>query len=316
MKTFRTLSCKVTGYRKKAAGKPCEDALKVVKGGKYTVIAAADGHGDSRCIFADVGAAIAVKSACDIITGYTRKLNKRDLPSEFWNSQRQEIAADIVRRYAELCLADYENKFANKLSSAEKEMVEEYIIEFNKKSEAVLSPNEIREKYARRKTAKDSLEKVLYLYGTTLRASLVCDEYVFSLAIGDGDTVMLTDRGIRWLIPKSPAYETSTYSMCDDFSSILSEFMFSYGELKSGVRAGISENSHDMKMIVLCTDGFRNSFFDDGDFVLKLEDIYASVCKKGTRPLSRPMKRLFARLSRQSVYQDDISAVFGAFFDC
>ena len=313
MRTFRTASCKITGYRKKNEGKPCEDAIKVLKSGAFTVMAAADGHGDSRCLLADVGSAIAVKSACEALSEYGRHLGKTD-PSNYWNSIRNEVAMATVKKFARMCLGDYEGRF-DTLSRDEAGELLWYIDSFGEKSPSGLTPTQAREKYAKSKLLQGKLEKILYLYGTTLRASIVGKGYVFSMAIGDGDTVMLTSRGIRWIIPKSPAYETGTYSMCDDFSVIMSEFLFSYIELDNNDAAGVSRNSYNMKLIMLSTDGFRNSFMADEDFCNKIEEIHQLICTRGIQKLSRPLKRLFCRLTRESLYQDDISAVIGAFFD-
>lgn len=313
MRTFRTVSCRVTGYRKKNEGKPCEDATKVLKTGRFTVISAADGHGDRRCVLANIGSQFAVKSACEVLGGYGKQMGKLP-PSEYWNFRREEIAGNIVKEYARLCVEDYRKRFTL-LSNEEASELFEYINGFDRKEQEALTSEQIREKYAKRKLLNERVEKILYLYGTTLRASVVGDKYVFSIAIGDGDTVMVTDGGVKWLIPKSAAYENTTYSMCDDFSHILSEFVFSYTELSQGEKRGISDNSYNMKMLVLSTDGLRNSFYDDGDFGKKLTEIESLVKEKGTKRLSRPLKRLFCRLTRESVFQDDISAVFGAFFE-
>lgn len=312
MGTFRTSVCSVTGYRKAQGGSPCEDAARVLRLGKFTVVAASDGHGDQRCVLAHVGSQLAVKSACVVLGQYGKKLEKNS-SSEYWNSKREEIAAEVVKAFARNCLEDYINRF-NNLSPQDQQMLFEYVDGFNKKSNEALTPQEIRERYAQRKAAEGKLEKILYLYGTTLRASVIGGKYIFSMAIGDGDTVMLTDRGVRWLIPKSPAFETGTYSMCDSFSEILSEFMFSYTDIQKE-ETGLGSNSYNMKMIMLSTDGFRNSFYDDDDFCAKVGEIYLSLQKRGTKHFSRTLKRLFTRLTRESVYQDDITAVVGSTFD-
>ena len=70
MRTYKTISCAVTGYRKKMDGLPCEDATKVRHTLKGTIIAVADGHGDKRCLFASVGAKLATKAVCDILKIY------------------------------------------------------------------------------------------------------------------------------------------------------------------------------------------------------------------------------------------------------
>ena len=51
MRTYKTISCSVTGYRKKRENIPCEDATTVLRASRGTIVAVADGHGDLKVSF-------------------------------------------------------------------------------------------------------------------------------------------------------------------------------------------------------------------------------------------------------------------------
>ena len=308
MKKYKTLSCRVTGYRKLLDGNECEDAYRVAHTKNSVIAAVADGHGDRRCVFASRGAEIAVKVACDVLRDFER-VGERSAAGEYWNSRRGQIAGSITQGFALGVLEDYAARVPNRLTDEETARLKEHI-EDAYKSGGAASPDEIRLRYRRKKELNRRLEQILVLYGTTLRAVLVGKNYVFCLAVGDGDTVAVLDEGAEWLLPASEAFECETASMCMGLDEAPREFLFSFAEIKSAQRKKAAMDvAYEMRAVVLSTDGLRNSFCGGRSFCAMLEEITFAAETRETKSVRRKLRQTFRRLSRNSVFQDDITAV-------
>lgn len=310
MNTPKTISCSVTGYRKQLEGKPCEDATRVVRLKNATVLSVADGHGDPRCLFAHIGSRLAVRAACDILKKYYKRIGKED-PSVYWNARRTEIAQDIVKCFSCYAVEDYSARCPSSITSDEQKTVFDYIDKEFMQSKERCTPEQIRQRYTQRKRIGDRLQSILYLYGTTLRASLITDRYMFHLAIGDGDTVILVGDRVEWVLPKAEAFECETASLCECAEDAVNDFLFSYTEIDGELaeKTKLSDLGVCPQMIALSTDGFRNSFSCDVRYQEKICDIYQKVVKKRKEQVHRKITVLFDSLSKNSVYQDDISMV-------
>lgn len=310
MKTPKTISCRVTGYRKLMEGKPCEDATRVIHIKNATIMAVADGHGDCRCIFAHIGSQLAVRAACEALKAYNKKMKNED-PSVYWNSRRTEIAQCVVQTFSRFAVSDYVSRCPGAVSPDEQKELIAFIDGVYTKDKEVCTPEQIRQKYTNKKRLGDKLQNILYLYGTTIHASLIAENYMFHMALGDGDTMILVDDRAEWALPKSEMYERETVSLCEDPETILNDFMFSYMEVKP--KGSVSGKLDDMgvfpQMIVLSTDGLRNSFYSERAFGNKIKEVEKCAENEGKHLVKR-LKVLFARLTRESVFQDDISAIF------
>lgn len=295
MNPYKTLSCSVTGYRKKMEGFPTEDATKVVHTKKGAVVAVADGHGDRRCIYAFVGSRLAVKAACHVLKTYLK--SEGGDPSEYWNSHRREIAIALYKAYAKSVIEDYASRCKDRITKEEASQLLLHVEGYLKGQGRRLTPEEIREKYLAEKRLEDRLGGILFLYGTTLRASVLTDSYLFNCALGDGDTVALIEDRIEWLLPKADLYACETASMCESLDSVLDSFLFSFVAYS------------DVTAVMLSTDGFRNSFFSPYLFEKKVAEIIQWVKRNKRGVKTSRLKEAYERLSRESVFQDDISTV-------
>lgn len=311
MRAYKTISCSVTGYRKKLDDLPCEDATKVLHTLKGTLIAVADGHGDKRCLFASTGARLATKAACEILKLYLKAVAGD--AAAYWNSLRREIAMDIAKTFAYYVLSDYKSRCKERITEQEVLELQQHIREYFKQSDKSLTPSELREKFINRKRLDDKLSKILFLYGTTVRASVLTDSYIFNCALGDGDTIAVINDCVEWLLPQTEAYGCETASLCEPFETVMDSFMFSFVECKSSAYQCddvVRDTSVFVPALILSTDGFRNSFFSSSLFEKKVLDITeaAQMNKKESRVSN--LKLLYEKLSMESVFQDDISTIF------
>ncbi len=309
MRNYTTLTSSVTGFRKQEDGRHCEDALKVVRIDGATLMAVADGHGDRRCSYADIGAALAVRAACEVLKQFTKNIRTGD-PAVYWSVYRTPIAQAIVQAFYLLVLEDYHIRQAGQTTSEEMAALRELVENVYRRPSGTFTPEQIRERHRRRKVLEERLSQIVYLYGTTLRASVLTSDYIFSLAVGDGDSVVVIGEHVEWLLPAAAAYECETASLCEDINTLPSAFLFSYLEIGDANSGTVADVRQPIRMVSLSTDGLRNSFIGDTLFCEKLLHIADAMCTKNRRNTRRAVETLFQKLTMESVYRDDITAVF------
>ena len=98
------------------------------------------------------------------------------------------------------------------------------------------------------------------LYGTTLLAVLVSDDFIFVLQIGDGDILAVSD-GVAYFL------FNDTIKIGEDTESLCMEESWKY--IKTAL---ISTDNIDMLM--LSSDGYSNSFITESDFFQAAVDLY------------------------------------------
>lgn len=309
MRSCKTVSCSVTGYRKQLSHAPCEDATKVlhVKGG--TIIAVADGHGDKRCLFASVGAQLAVRAACEVLKRHLKTVKHH--AAEYWNSVRDRVAGEIAQRFAQLVLEDYGFRCPNQVTLSELTALQYHVATYFQERDQAYTPDRLREIYMERKQLGDRVGKILYLYGTTIRAVVLTDAYLFNCALGDGDSLAVIGDRVEWLLPQANAYECETESLCEPMETVVRSFDFSFVELQPSSARGdrISDVHLEVSAVILATDGLRNSFLSDALFTAKIREITDALCSGKRSVTAAHLKALYRKLSMESVFQDDISTV-------
>lgn len=290
--------------------------MRVVRLKNATIAAVADGHGDSSCLFADVGADLATKAACEVLRKNLKEQEGK--PAVFWNSRRTETAQDVKKTFSRLVLEDCQTRYPEFFELGEYPALKSYVEKLYCQLDEPLSPEQIRVRYRHLMQCRDRIHALLHLYGTTVRASLLTKDYIFSFALGDGDTVAITEGNVEWIIPQSEVYACETDSLCDDPERMEMEFLFSFAEVKTedGERKkGLSDLRLENPILLLSTDGFRNAFISDRLFCDKVREIGALAEDGKNRSVTKKLKRLFDKLSMGSVYQDDISMVLLSFSD-
>ena len=298
MKEIKLTALRVTGYRKKCDSKPCEDGVKVSAITPYgAVLAVADGHGDPKCVYAADGARIAAQIAVKTLSAFAGGLRRRN-PSVYFAENRDAIALELALGFRHAVIEDYAKKHPTAPPAPLSELHE--VIE-----EVAFAPigrivGREDEAHKKRRALSEWLDAAALCYGTTLRASLLGEKYIFSLGVGDGDTLAVFEDGeVSWLLPKGEAYDTSTHSMCYPTSELLSCISFALLPLKTEAD---EEDAYRVRSLVLSTDGLRNSFTADAHF-LDFARRLTPTDKNGERSLRRRLEAL----TRNSVYGDDIT---------
>ena len=201
----------------------CQDKslAKKLDGGAAYVIAIADGHGSAACPFSDIGAGIAVEVANEVLESFHRGTKKtRKGKSSIKRIAAENLPRDIVRRWRDRIKEDWQRR----------------------------NPTTIGE-----------IDDSGYLkYGTTLVCALITECHLFLLQLGDGDILLITERGdIEAPMPKDDRLlGNETWSLCS--AGAQTQFRFRYLRM--------DEAGQNLALVLMSTDGYANSFATEDGF--------------------------------------------------
>ena len=301
-----TLSGRVTGYKKQQAGLGCEDAVLVRNLSDCVIMACADGHGDRQCKHAARGAELAVRVVCSVLEDVLNQSEDLEDLGDQLNENRTALAQQTVCEWVEAVLDDYavnhpeDTEFAHGC-----EPLKVYSKHIYEVRDGSMTSDEFRRLARYRHVRENEIYKITLLYGTTLKAAVVCPRFVFAMGIGDGDVIAVNGDRMEWLLPYSPRFGSTTASLCGNFGDIIDEFYAIFVPITRGRR--ITDNRFVPELVMLSTDGLRNAFLSDEEFAEKMLEI-AELFKSGRGySFVRNRKRWLQERSRFGVTQDDVS---------
>ncbi|MBM3436287.1 MAG: protein phosphatase 2C domain-containing protein [Bacteroidetes bacterium] len=154
---YRIIARKAIGASHKKKGIVNQDSYKVINTNEISIIAVADGHGNEKCIYKNIGSKKAVNCFCDQINiSHHQYPNLNDFKEFLFHSKSNLLPRNLVRCWQKSIKDDFERKTKGK------------------------------------KTLLESSE-IFELYGTTLLGLVLFDNYFFSIQIGDGDIISIFD---------------------------------------------------------------------------------------------------------------------------
>jgi len=237
---WKFIAKSVIGHSHIRKNLPNQDAGKVQRNSSgYPLIAAiADGHGGKNYFRSDRGSGFAVHSAVNVLTNYFQ-----EDPSLSRPRVAESICKDILKGWKLKVLEDIKE---NPYCSEELALIEEG-------------------KAARKfNIPMDDEYNLIRPYGSTILAAIVTEKYVSFFQLGDGDIVIHrnSESFFRPIPSDKNLAGNETYSLCmpeswRDFKVVRIDEIPDY--------------------IMLCTDGYANSFLDDSGFLTAAKDIYSYI---------------------------------------
>lgn len=291
----------VTGYSHRIRNLPCQDACKTILNEQpnLIVIAVADGHGSEP--LSQIGSKIAVESACKNIADFVKELSNTDIIKSFKSLPKSiycGINPEVKNNGFAISKPFYVNDYGYQKIINEKLITEEALNEFTIISDFfnALSKLEkfivydwctkVTEDFSRLKAKEpeklteynineSDFNNPYHLYGTTLLAAVISEEYWFALQIGDGTCLALFDENndysefkqINQPIPDDErCFNNITTSICDSDS---------YLEFRHSVGTKLPQ------AIFLGSDGIENSFSCDNrkQELQSLQNFYIDLIK-------------------------------------
>ncbi len=303
----------VKGFSHRIRNIICQDASKISSDGKILVIAVADGHGSEP--LSQFGSEFAVDIACNAIIQFVKDLQEahkidsfKSLPNYLYCGINAKVKNNNFENLKPLFLdKNGLRKIINNSNSLEEEIDESLIVEESFKLLSHLEKNILYEWFKKVSEDFDSKkdtnefefdlkdnEKFYHLYGTTLLATCITEDFWFAIQIGDGTCVALYDSIeesnvfsiINQPIPiDERCYRNITTSMCDSDS---------YLEFRHCIGTKLP------KAIFIGSDGIENSFSKDNNdqelqkFYLDLINDFSRISneKERTDYLGDKLKKL------------------------
>lgn len=247
--------------------------------GGYPIISAvADGHGGKIYFRSDRGSNLAINSATKVISYY----HDQD-PSLSGSKITEAICRDILKEWKSSVFSDIDN---NPYSTEELSLIEEG--KAGRKVNIPIDPD----------------YDLIRPYGSTVLATIITNEYVSFFQLGDGDIIIHTkDGAFTRPIPLDKNLSgNETYSLC---------MPESWRDFK------VVRVNEIPDFIMLCTDGYANSFADESGFSAAARDIYSYIFSADTFETGVEQVRVNLRgwlsLASEKGSGDDITALLLAY---
>lgn len=307
---FHTFIRRAIGYKKLQRGKGTEDSVKAVRMKEASICAVADGHGDPTCVYANVGADLATRVACEVLRVIYQGCPDDETRREYCAGNREAIIQQIIRSWNQAVVEDYFTREGGKKHPHGKEKMLSYVRDvFDERPPKGCTLDEARAYFAAQGELEDALKKIARLYGTTLNAVLQTQTFIFCLGIGDGDVISVQDDDAEWLLPPAEQFSTKTQSLCWRPRKALEAFRSVVIRKSDKKRPALFDTGIKPDYLLIATDGLRNSFVSDGLFLEKLVEINKEKAN-GYKQFQRNSQAWIEGLTKDSLYQDDISLGF------
>jgi serine/threonine protein phosphatase PrpC len=269
---WRVLGESIRGASHIAHGQPNQDVIQWWQsaGDLPLIIAVADGHGSARSFRSQMGAQIAV----EVAIGTMRN---------FLDDQTDNLALSTIKDLAE-------DRLSYELTRVWKDRVETQI------AQNPFGVDDL-EKLKGNGKGFQSVEVNPWLaYGTTIMSVLVTDTFIVYLQLGDGDilTVSAQAEVARPFLKDGRFLANETTSLC--MSDADQEVRIGFAETVTGCPA----------LILLCTDGYSNSFRDDENFLKIGSDLFEVIQREGLSVVHTNLNRWLNQAS-QGGSGDDIT---------
>ena len=232
---FIKFEVKTQGISHIEKGTPCQDAVnaKLRLDNTIGIACVADGHGGSKYFRSDTGSRIAVQVAENALLDFFGAIASGKTP--FYNNEANEGSGKSIN--VQERLKDLEGNIIYSWRNA--------VTHHMKENPFTETENEHCEK--NKIVLNDDPKKLMFIYGSTLLASLVTDNFWVAIQIGDGLCVVLENEE-KIIIPieedKRLAFGMTT-SLCD--SNARDNFREAYGFAK-------------IEGLTVATDGMTDSF--------------------------------------------------------
>lgn len=176
-------------------GEPCEDFSISIEDDFYKIFVVADGHGDSNCPRSSYGSQYICKIASEGLIEFARSIRSEKWENILVDPRYQvdlirHLSASIIGNWKEAVTEEYEK---NPLTPEERAGCTRYIKRYDKG------------------------ERIDHIYGTTMIAGLMTDDYLLLLQQGDGRCDVYDGSGnVSQPIPwDDRCFSNVTTSLCD-----------------------------------------------------------------------------------------------------
>lgn len=194
---YQVFNVSTRGFSHIKKGTLCEDFGISQSFENAKIFAVADGHGASECFRSNIGSEFICKITMNSLQNFSRDIAENNLQNDllFYPKKQKAIVRQLIS-----------NIFSSWIVSVNNQFTENPITENEKKLSGKLLDAYLNN------------EKIEHIYGTTLIAGLLTDDYLLLLQQGDGRCVVFDENGIPYQpIPwDDRCFSNVTTSVCDE----------------------------------------------------------------------------------------------------
>lgn len=242
--------------------------------GEDLVVCISDGHGGDRYFRSKQGAEFAVEVSKEMLTGFFDIARENQVTASVIDTSRERIPKKIVEKWSEKVLT---HEAENPFTGEEKEKLRQ------KEIEKLENGNEL---------AREAIIKTAY--GATLLSVVVTKDYIIYVQLGDGDLLMVSKEG-----KVSRAFTRDSHLIANETTSLCSKDAWKHFDVKF---QNISSNPP--ALIMLCTDGYANSFVDEESFLSVASDIWEFIIEDGADEVSKSLSGWLEEASKEGSGDD------------
>lgn len=234
----------VRGSFHKKSNIPNQDSITVKKSEAWSIVSISDGHGSKKNFRSNVGAQIATLLFAQELNAFMEMIREEESLSSIKERLEEKLAPMLIRKWKR----DVNRHFRENPFNSSREL-------------DALSKKEIK-----------LIEKNPEIaYGATLLGVLVCEGFISYIQLGDGDINAIYRSGeVSKPIPRDKRF------IANETSSLCTERAWNEINLRFQV---IVDSPPDL--ILVCTDGYTNSFDTEDDFFSAGRDFLSIVDEYG-----------------------------------
>lgn len=251
-KLWHIINESVIGKSHIKSGLPNQDAVLTKEvSDKVILSAVADGHGSKKCFRSDLGAKFAVESAIEI---------GENIHSEWLKEDGELNTKKIGKYYTKKIVKKWQNLVGNHIKE-------------NAFEEDIVNRLSVDER-------KSIAKNPSMVYGSTLVMVLLIDQYIVCYQLGDGDILFVSKakKVTRPLMKDKRHIANDTLSLC-----------LNKPEREFKIRV-FKDSKNILRMIVLSTDGYANSFSNDSAFQKVGSDLLTLAEEDGVECIDENLK--------------------------
>lgn len=264
----------------------CQDRSRIyTKIEGVTILAVADGHGSSSCLYSDEGAEKAVNSFVNVITDV---LKSYDGNKESLFPLLDPVERTLAKR---ICQNWKQNVYDTHVYRKHRETNADIVQEKQNKSNSSI----------KKALIKANQDKVDYgLYGTTLLGAAITEEFMLIFQLGDGDIMQVDETGVHEVIETEKFLGIETNSM-----SHMMAWNYAHTSL-------IPLPQNRPFMLMMSSDGLSNSFSSQSGYKKCCQDYFDLVRENGIDVVRKNIEQWLDETSEGGC-GDDISLALAYF---
>ncbi|WP_028062671.1 PP2C family serine/threonine-protein phosphatase [Solirubrobacter soli] len=280
---WRAAKCSILGASHRRSGKPNQDACLVYQPTETeTIVAIADGHGSAEYTRSRNGAEIAchvARSAGMHVLDQMRDAGTRTRVRELRYEAEEQLRRHVVRQWREQVSAHIRRSTAATVAA----------VPITEHGEARAAAFELSE---------EQFERHLRKYGTTLAFVLVADGWSLYFQLGDGDIVLIDDRGeVRFPLPVDPLLVGTTTT------SLVMPDAWRHARV-----VVVPSEQYTPRLVIAATDGLASSFEERSGMEEFVRAVGQLVTTSSVEAVEQRLRTVLSRYSAQGS-GDDVTVV-------